>query len=94
MKRHDPELVASHLREIDAVMGGELFDTLVRHVWAEVSQNQEAIEATTIAGAVTADSDDPLADFPLLSWLWENREEILAFVLKIFGLFVAKKGGK
>jgi hypothetical protein len=38
-----------------------------------------------VIGASGDDSD--LAEFPLLRWLWENRETILAFILKIVGLF-------
>jgi hypothetical protein len=51
-----------------------------------------AFHADEIAANATGDDpdDDDPHEFPLLRWLWEHREVILVFVMKIVGLF----GGK
>jgi hypothetical protein len=36
-------------------------------------------------GVEDEEADDP--EFPLLRFLWDHRDEILAFILKIVGLF-------
>ena len=44
------------------------------------SGDRQAFAATATGQAVGGDGK-------LIDWLWENREEILEFVLKIIGLF-------
>jgi hypothetical protein len=71
-------------------------DARAADAWHHAATDEVAFEALAADtdGLATADGLDGAPFENFLAWLWENREAILAFALKLFDLFTANEAGK